>query len=329
MTPGTAFSGAGAAQPHLLDRRQRLEKALAVHPDAEDLQRLLGEVDAALDRIAQHRYGLCEVCGDPVEADRLAADPLTRLCIDHLTDPERRALEQDLELALQIQSALLPPRQFRAGEWEACYHYEPAGPVSGDYCDVIPADGAGLFFFTGDVAGKGVAASLLMSHLHAIFRSLVQFGMPLTELMNRANRVFCESTPASKYVTLLGGYAGGSGDVQIANAGHCPPVCVRSGGTETIEATGLPLGMFASSTYSTRGLRLDQGESLVLYTDGLTEARDGSGGEYGPERLGQFLSGCARSSAGELADGCVSEVRNFLAGVRPTDDLTVLVIRRA
>ncbi len=329
MTPGMAPGNREGFRAELLDRRQRLEKAQTTHPESPDLERLLREVDAALDRIARGTFGLCETCHDPIEADRLAADPLTRMCIDHLTPGERRALEEDLELALQIQSALLPQNRLRTAGWEVYYHYEPAGPVSGDYCDLVPANGAGLFFFAGDVAGKGVAASLLMSHLHAIFRSLVQFGMPVTELVNRANRVFCESTSSSKYATLLCGRCSNSGDVEIANAGHCPPVCVRAHGTEVIEATGLPLGMFATAEYSARRVPLGPGDSLVLYTDGLTEARNTQDDEFGAERLQQLLSGCHGLSASELADVCLADLRKFRGAARLNDDLTVVAIRRA
>src|SRR5581483_2563885 len=87
--------------------------------------------------------------------------------------------------------------------WETHYRYEPAGMVGGDYCEVIPAqEGDSLFFALGDVTGKGVAASLLMTHLSAIFRSLVSLDLPLAELMARANRLFCSSTPATHYATL-------------------------------------------------------------------------------------------------------------------------------
>jgi sigma-B regulation protein RsbU (phosphoserine phosphatase) len=315
--------------PQLLDRRRRLEAVRAAQPASADLARLLEEVDAALERVAQGAFGICETCHDPIEPARLAADPLTRFCIDHLSEGERRALERDLELAIQIQSSLLPQRQFQAGEWETWYHYDPAGPVSGDYCDLMPAGAAGLFFFTGDVAGKGVAASLLMSHLHAIFRSLVQFGLSVEEMIGRANRVFCESTGAAEYATLLCGRAGADGAVEVANAGHCPPLWIRRGGVEPLEATGVPMGMFCSVQYPARRVTLDPGDSLVLYTDGLTEARDASDCEYGQQRLAGVLARCHGLPAQAVAERALADLRRFLSGSRPTDDLTVMVVHRA
>ncbi|MGD0202031.1 MAG: SpoIIE family protein phosphatase [Bryobacteraceae bacterium] len=315
-------------RPQLLDRRRRLETARTAQPASHELERLLAEVDAALDRVAGGTFGLCESCHDPIETERLAADPLTRFCIEHLNESERRALERDLELAIQIQASLLPQRQFQAGEWETWYHYDPAGPVSGDYCDLMPAGAAGLFFFAGDVAGKGVAAALLMSHLHAIFRSLVQFGLSVEEMIGRANRVFCESTGSAEYATLLCGHAGAAGAIEVANAGHCPPLWIRREGAEALEANGVPLGMFCSVQYPAHRVALEPGDRLVLYTDGLTEARDGSDCEYGQERLSSVLARCHGLPAQAIAERALTDLRQFLSGARPTDDLTLLVIGR-
>jgi len=108
----------------LLNRRQRLEDAVESFPAREDLASLLYEVDAALSRMDAGTFGLCEECHDPIEADRIAADPLVRFCIDHLTATEQQALQQDLELAAHIQSALLPKTGLVQGGWRTAFHYE-------------------------------------------------------------------------------------------------------------------------------------------------------------------------------------------------------------
>ena len=168
-----------------------------------------------------------------------------RFCLDHLDEQEQRALEQDLNLAARIQIALLPATNVLSGGWECHYCYTPAGLVSGDYCDIIPAsDGVGVFFATGDVSGKGVAASLLMSHLQAIFRSLVAVGMPLTQAMSQANRLFCESTLPSSYATLVCGWARHSGELELCNAGHCQPLILRRDDISVLETGGLPGDVF-------------------------------------------------------------------------------------
>src|SRR5512145_110121 len=212
----------------LVDRQRKLQ-AVAATPKAEpEITRLLNEVDAALSRMASGAYGICEACHEPIETERLMVDPLLRFCLPHLTPAQQRAFEEDLDLACQIQQGLLPARDFAAGAWKAAYHYEPLGPVSGDYCDLVATEDDAVYFVLGDVAGKGVAASMLMVHLHAMFRTLISVKLPLQNLMGRASRVFCESTPTGHYATLVCGRAGAAGEVEVCNAGHLPPLLISS-----------------------------------------------------------------------------------------------------
>ena len=313
----------------LMDRRRRLESAVAGKTPSGDVARLLVEVDAALARMDGGTYGLCEVCHDPVEIDRLIADPLVRFCIDHLSPREQRALEDDLALAARIQRELLPKADMRVDGWEISYVYHPARVVSGDYCDLINSTDGALFFMLGDVSGKGVAASMLMAHLHALYRSLVLTGLSLASLMERASRVFCESTLPTHYATLVGGRAEPSGEIEICNAGHPPPLVVTRDGVSDIEATGLPVGLFCEERFSTVRVRLAPDDALLLYTDGVSEARDAAGAEYGRERLGRLLASCYRQPAADVMRMCLEDLRTFRGGMAATDDLTLMVVRRA
>jgi sigma-B regulation protein RsbU (phosphoserine phosphatase) len=314
----------------LVERRQKLETAVTSTSNQAPLAHLLKEIDAALARMDDGSYGICDECHESIEKNRLLADPLIQVCIDHLNAEERRALEADLELAGRIQRALLPPQDVRAAGWEVHYHYQPAGPVSGDYCDLIHPNGGheDLFFALGDVSGKGVAASLLMSHLHAMFRSLVSVKLPLEDLMALANRVFCESTIAGQYATLVCGRAAASGKVEIASAGHPPAFLICNGGVKPLAATGLPLGMFGKGEYSVQRAALQPGENLILYTDGLNETRDGSNREYGFERLAKFLGARHSLPARALTAACLDELNAFSNGARQLDDRTIMVLRR-
>src|SRR5579864_54868 len=271
----------------LEERKRRLETALAMAPQNSGLAGLLRDVDAALDRMAKGSYGICEECHETMEPARLLADPLVRYCLDHLTQPERAALQRDLDLASEIQRKLLPQPGLRAGDWETSYHYAPVGPVSGDYCDLIPSDGE-LFFALGDVSGKGVPASMLMTQLHALFRSLTGTALPLGQIIGQANRVFCESVLAGQYATLVCGKAGPNGDVEIHNAGHWPIIVAGRGGVMRIESTGLPLGMFREGEFACTRLRLEDGDMLFLYSDGLSEARNVED-EYGVDRIARLV----------------------------------------
>src|SRR5262245_37246120 len=116
----------------LTERRQKLESARGAVPADEQVRRLLREVDDALARMDQGTYGICDECHDTVEADRLVADPLMRYCLDHLTRPQREALERDLDLAARVLQGLLPPERLSFPGYEVARHYAGAGPVSGD-----------------------------------------------------------------------------------------------------------------------------------------------------------------------------------------------------
>ena len=313
-------------QNQLEERKRRLEDAIALAPQNAGFAGLLREVDSALARMAKGNYGLCEECHAPVEEDRLLADPLVRYCLDHLTQPQRAALQRDLDLASEVQRKLLPQPNLRAGNWETSYHYAPIGPVSGDYCDLIPSDGQ-LFFVLGDVSGKGVAASMLMTQLHALFRSLSAMAMPLGQTVSHVNRVFCDSALAGQYVTLVCGQAKPTGEVEIHNAGHWPAIVVGHGGILRIESTGLPLGLFHEAELSSTRVQLDPGDTLFLYSDGLLEAR-GAGDEYGVERVVRLLRQQAGRPPAELIAACLDDVRAFTDAAALLDDLTLLAIRR-
>jgi len=312
----------------LTDRRQRLESAVVAFPGHSYLTSLLGEVDAALSRMDEGSYGLCEACHEPIEDDRLMADPLVRFCLDHLTEFQQRALQQDLDLTAQIQSALLPRSGLVHGGWRTAFHYEPAGPVSGDYCDLIPAEDGSLYFILGDVSGKGVAASMLMAHLQAMFRALTGTGLPLVQVMQRASRLFCESTLSNHYATLVCGRAEKNGYVELCNAGHLSPL-LRSGETvHLIHSTGLPLGLFCSGEFQVDRAQLRKGDCLFLYTDGVSEARNPEGAEFGEQPLIEIVGSRRIRSAQDLVDDCVASVRAFRSGSLPVDDLTVMALQR-
>jgi sigma-B regulation protein RsbU (phosphoserine phosphatase) len=312
----------------LIDRRQRLETATSAFQRPAELTRLLAEVDAALHRMDVGTYGLCEVCHDPVEPERLLADPLTRFCLGDLTPREQRALEEDLELASQIQAGLLPPPKQQIDGWEVSYHYQPAGAVSGDYCDLIKGEDQSLHFALGDVSGKGVAASMLMAHLNAMFRTLISINLPLEQMMERASRVFCESTLPTQYATLVCGRATNDGDVEVCNAGHLPPLVIQRGEVTSIAATGLPVGVFCSETFAVNRIHMSKGDTLFLYTDGLSESLDGAGNEYGAERLSQLLNDNRELATDSMISLCRQELHSFAEGRVPRDDLTLMAIRR-
>ena len=311
----------------LLDRRDRVATAISIVGHDPQLAALLEEVDAALDRFQTGAYGLCDVCHDPVEADRLIANPMERFCLDHLNVRQRRALEEDLNLASQIQRALLPGRDLRFGRWHFDYGYQPAGAVSGDFVDVIQTENSDVYFALGDVSGKGIAAALLMSKLHAVFRSLISLGLEVDRLIERAGRLFSESTLPGQYVTLIYGRASKDGDLLLCNAGHPPALMIRGDRIERIPATGLPLGLFPDQRFALEKVKLEPGDALLLYTDGVVEARNSAGEEYGMSRLCDTTMKTRMLPPRGLVAHFLTELSQFSSGASQADDITLMGIR--
>lgn len=310
----------------LLDRRTKLRSAQSQNVLDLDVSRLLSEVDAALLRFSNGTYGLCQECHDPIEPERLVADPLVKLCLGDLTQKQLDDMQHDLQLAAEIQRALLPKEDLSCEFWEVDLAFHPAGVVSGDYVDVMRHDGH-LYFMLGDVSGKGVAASILMSNLHAMFRALIPVGLELCDLMSRANRMFAESTMANQYATLILGKINRNGEVEMCNAGHLPPIIVGGERSIELEATGLPLGLFCDSQFISSGVKLQPDETLLLFTDGVTEANNADGAEFGTERLRASINGLANGRPTDLLQKCVDAVAAFRGGVARNDDLTMLALK--
>ena len=321
---GTEFES--VLHEQLLDRQTRLRTAISLDGSQPDFVRLLNEVDAALSRFDAGSFGLCDACQSPIESDRLMADPLIRLCLGDVTQKQLDTIQDDLQLASQIQTALLPRSDMGADFWQVDFLYQPARVVSGDYVDVIPHDGE-LFFILGDVSGKGLAASLLMSNLHAMFHTMVPLGLPINELMSRANRLFSESTLANQYATLICGKVNRRGEVEIANAGHLPPILVTTGEKIAMESAGLPLGLFSDSNFAAMGFKLEPNDTLLLYTDGVTEANDPDGLEFGVDRLIASINGSAAGEPKALVTNCITAIDGFRGTAVPNDDLTLMALK--
>jgi sigma-B regulation protein RsbU (phosphoserine phosphatase) len=312
---------------HLVERRERLNKTVKHVPDPAKLFNLLQQVDAALERIDNGSYGICSVCHESIEEDRLQIDPLITVCLSHLSNLQQKILEQDLELASKIQRNLLPENNITVNGLDFSYHYNPAGHVSGDFCNFIKLDDDSALFTLGDVSGKGISASFMMSHLHALINSLLSFNLPVNELLQRANRLFCESTESTHYATMVLGKVNSTGEIEICIAGHNPPLLISEGTVTSINATGVPVGLFCQSEYDIKKLNLKKGDSLLIYTDGLTEAM-AEGEEYGEERLKQQLIKSGSLSSKKIVEELIKDHKNFVKDSPKFDDVTIAVIKK-
>jgi sigma-B regulation protein RsbU (phosphoserine phosphatase) len=312
----------------LIERRARLTNAISRINDSCNLVSLLQKVDSALERMDTGVYGLCEVCHGHIEVDRLRADPLITLCLSDLNEAQKKILEQDINLASKIQMGLLPKNNISEFGNEISYHYQPAGPVSGDYCDIMVDDqNENILFVVGDISGKGIAASMLMTHVHALVHSLIGLNLPVNAMMERINRLFCESSLYSHFITMILGKISEDGKVEIANAGHCFPVVIKKNNLINIDSTGMPMGVFQSEEYLKSDFYLENGETILIYTDGLSEANLGEI-EYGVERINNIASKNYNIPPQYLINSFLEDVYGFANKSNLRDDLSIMAIHR-
>jgi phosphoserine phosphatase RsbU/P len=269
----------------------------------------------------------------PVWADGTVAIIVAFLLLNFLVLLEvadRLSLKGELEVAREIQLAMLPNGTYKAADIEICGMTRPANTVGGDFYDVLPTADGRIILTLGDVAGKGSPAALLMALLLAVLRTLVDEALEPTELMSRLNAQICRHSPASRFITLFYAvYELSTGRLSYVNAGQNPPlVRRRSGGYEKLAATGVALGMFDQSEYSAVETILDPGDTLVLYSDGITEAEDPSGQPLEEAGLEHIVATYSSFSAAEIGAAVLKAVEVHARAPRFGDDLTILILKR-
>jgi len=246
---------------------------------------------------------------------------------------DRLSLKSDLEIARDIQLAMLPAGVHHAGDTTVCGVTRPANTVGGDFFDILPLPDGRVVIAVGDVAGKGSPAALLMALLLAMLRTLVDEGMETARLVARLNVQVARHSPASRFITLFFGlYDPRDGRLEFVNAGHLPPLVRHAGGHfERIdnEAGGLALGMFANATYETRTVTIAPGDTLVLYSDGITEAENSKGAAFEEAGLQSAIAANAMRDADGLARSLLAATEAYAGEVKLVDDLTAFVLKRA
>jgi sigma-B regulation protein RsbU (phosphoserine phosphatase) len=268
------------------------------------------------------RRGACDFIQKPWDNERLVA------AIRKQAESERRR-KSELEIAANVQQKLFP-RQLRlirtldyAGQCLA------AREVGGDYYDFLELAGGSLGFVLADVSGKGVPAALLMANLQASFRNQPPGALLRpAEVLRAVNRHFFESTTAERFATLFFGiYDDRTRRIRYVNCAHVAPLLIRaSGGIESLPATATMLGAFTQWSCREAAADLGRGDTLLLYSDGVTEAGIDRGEEFGEERLAAILRRHADATAAELTQHVIEEVSRF-GGAARTDDITVVALR--
>ncbi|MFL6278939.1 MAG: PP2C family protein-serine/threonine phosphatase [Vicinamibacterales bacterium] len=243
---------------------------------------------------------------------------------------DRLSLKGELEVAREIQLAMLPKGTYRSGDVEICGITRPANTVGGDFYDVLPLTDGRIIVTLGDVAGKGSPAALLMALLLAVLRTLVDEDLDPPSLIERVNAQICRHSPSSRFITLFYAvYTPATGMLAYVNAGQNPPMIRRADGRyERLGSTGVALGMFEHSTFASVHTTLAPGETLVMYSDGITEAENPAGRPFEERGLELVVERYAEQGPAEIGVQVLKAVEAHARASRFIDDLTVLLLKR-
>ncbi|MGC2465414.1 MAG: PP2C family protein-serine/threonine phosphatase [Candidatus Acidiferrum sp.] len=248
---------------------------------------------------------------------------------------DKVTMKRDLEIAREIQTWLVPSKAPEVAGGDIAFASRPQNSVAGDYYDAFyptlsSAENGKLMLVIADVAGKSIPAALLMATLQASLRTISGEGVPLGELVVRLNHyASAHSLDGRRFTTaVLAEYEPASRRLVYVNAGHNPPLVRRANGDiERLEAGGLPLGIDAGATYDTATVDLRAGDALIFYTDGVVEAFDEKGQEFGNTRWIEAIRALPESNAQESLQFLMKRVDEFVGVTRQSDDITCLVFR--
>jgi hypothetical protein len=246
------------------------------------------------------------------------------LLVERVEKTAREA--QELRIAAEIQQALLPPRRRSGSSYEAAGASLPCRTIGGDFFEYFDFTSGRMGFALGDVAGKGPPAAILAAMVQGILATHADEGPAAT--LNRVNEALCRRAIEGRFATMAYVVLDPGGMLTSCSAGHNPAVLLRANGSmERPDRGGLVLGAFVTARYEEEAIALETGDTLVLFSDGVTDAENPAGDQYGEERLLEALAGSDRRSPDEILDRVLASVRAFAAEQPPADDVTVLVIR--
>jgi phosphoserine phosphatase RsbU/P len=250
----------------------------------------------------------------------------------HLNDQmiEKKRLETQIEIARQVQLALLPAKDPILKGFEISAYNFSTEEVSGDYYDWVKIFDDQIGIVIADASGKGIPASLLMAFLRASLRALAQIGYAPHIAFSKVNNLLHDSVESNQFITAIYGFLDATNKTFVfSNAGHNPPIVIKENGeAKFVEYGDLPLGMFKDKRYHQHFLRMDRNDILVLYTDGLTEAANEAGEEYGKERLAKRVFEGINLPARKLIDFLHQDIVKFCGNEILEDDATVVIVKR-
>ncbi len=239
----------------------------------------------------------------------------------------------ELAVGRAVQLALMPCESPDVEGWDVWLTTRPANDVGGDLVDFVPMGGESVALALGDVSGKGLGAALLMAKLQATFRAYIGEGVErggLAGVGAKVNGLLCRDGLANRFATLLVLHLGNDGGtVRLLNAGHMPPIRFSAGEVHRLPPVAPLMGVLPAAAYVEQEMELGEGDLLVAYSDGLTEAMNGRDEFFGEERLMQLLPELADLTAREAGRAILKAVDAFIGEERPSDDLSLVILKRA
>ncbi|HKY52915.1 MAG TPA: SpoIIE family protein phosphatase [Anaerolineales bacterium] len=313
-----------------LETASEEEKDNCLCDDEHCIQEHLHVIETSLEEIENKTLGLCEICHGYVETSRLEMDYTAHVCLDHYSDEERRRLESELELSQIVQRALLPQRIPNIQGVELAAFSRPSEIIGGDYFDFFNyRDGAhGLVI--ADVSGHGVAAGMLMSSLQTALRTMAPDTEVPAEILERINRFYIHNINFTTFITVfLARFDPENGILTYINAGHNPPVVYRkeTGEVHWLTRTAPAIGLAEDFRPRTESVTLAKGDSLLLYTDGLTEALNMNREQFGHERLAELFARNTNLTMPDILQVVRQTVNEFSDRVPLADDATLIALK--
>jgi sigma-B regulation protein RsbU (phosphoserine phosphatase) len=310
------------------------EKAAALGPAPElAVEAHLQVLDRAVEKAADESLGICRICHEHVETERLEMDYTADVCFAHFTPQELRQLESELELSQVVQRALLPQETPDIPWLDVAVFSRPAQILGGDYFDFYRFHDGAHGLAIADVAGHGVSSGLLMATVQTALRALVPENDSPPEILQHVNRLFLHNVNFTSFVTLfLGRFDLQTRALTYANAGHNPPLLVRDGRGSTVswlKPTGAAIGLVEDFEVTAQEVALTPGDLLVFYTDGVTEAANGDDEPFGEERLAAVVLEQADSPARAVVHALRDALHEFTGGEPLADDATMLACKLA
>jgi sigma-B regulation protein RsbU (phosphoserine phosphatase) len=302
----------------------------------------ISALDATQDKVRAFTAGGVDYITKPFQLEEVLARVETHLALRELQrqlQDANRKMAEELALAGEIQASFLPRELPRFPGWELSTTLKPARETSGDFYDFVPLPDARWGIVMADVTDKGAGAALYMALSCTLIRTYaVEYPAQPELVLSRVNRRILAETHAMRFVTVFYGILHpATGKLVYGNAGHCPPCrfgAATDGGVQELALTGIPLGIYGDEAWEQAEVQLEPGDLLVLYTDGITEARNGQGGLFGEQRLLESVNAklrgasSRRPAAQEIQDAILADVHRFAGDVPQSDDIALAVLLR-